>query len=143
MSVPRPMAFPKHLVGQLSRAALAVAATAVALAMGAAMPPRSSSQTPDQAFLAANQEAMARMIVGMEVKASKDVDHNFAAMMIPHHQGAVDLAVLELRYGRNERLRRIAQEIIVGQQQEIAAMHLELGESTPPSAPAPTSPAGP
>ena len=40
-------------------------------------------------------------------------------MMIPHHQGAIDLTVLEIRYGRNERLRRIAQEIVVTQQQEI------------------------
>jgi hypothetical protein len=42
-----------------------------------------------------------------------------------------------LRYGHNEQLRRIAQEIIVEQQQEIIAMHLALGEPLPPSAPAP------
>ena len=60
-------------------------------------------------------------------------------MMIPHHQGAVDMAVLELRYVRNEQLRRIAQEIIVDQQQEIAAMRLALGQPLPPSAPAPTT----
>jgi uncharacterized protein (DUF305 family) len=40
-------------------------------------------------------------------------------MMIPHHQGVIDLTVLEIRYGRNEQLRRTAQEIIVTQQQEI------------------------
>jgi len=61
-------------------------------------------------------------------------------MMAPHHQGAVDMAVAELRYGRNERLRRLAQEIIVTQQQEIAAMHQALGEPLPPSAPSPTIP---
>jgi uncharacterized protein (DUF305 family) len=42
--------------------------------------------------------------------------------MVPHHQGAIDMARIQLRYGHNEQLRRIAQEIIVDQQQEIAAM---------------------
>ena len=65
---------------------------------------------------------------------------DFAAMMIPHHQGAIDMAVAELRHGHNERLKRIAQEIIVDQQQEIAAMRLALGQKLPPSAPAPTMP---
>jgi Domain of unknown function (DUF305) len=57
--------------------------------------------------------------------------------MIPHHQGAIDMAQAELRYGHNEQLRRIAQEIIVEQQQEIIAMRLALGQPLPPSAPAP------
>jgi hypothetical protein len=59
-------------------------------------------------------------------------------MMVPHHQGAIDMARAELRYGKNEQLKRIAQEIIVGQQQEIAAMRLAVGDPLPPSAPAPT-----
>jgi uncharacterized protein (DUF305 family) len=58
--------------------------------------------------------------------------------MIPHHQGAIDMAVAELRHGKNEQLRRIAQEIIVDQQQEITAMRLALGQKLPPSKPAPT-----
>jgi hypothetical protein len=58
-------------------------------------------------------------------------------MMAPHHQGAIEMAQAELRYGHNELLRRMAQEIIVTQQQEIAAMRLALGEPLPPSAPAP------
>jgi hypothetical protein len=52
----------------------------------------------------------------------------FVDMMVPHHQGAVDMAKAVLRYGRNEQLRRMAQEIIVTQQQEIAAMRLAVGE---------------
>jgi hypothetical protein len=59
-------------------------------------------------------------------------------MMVPHHQGAVDMAQAELRYGRNEQLRRIAQEIIVDQLQEIAAMRLALGQPLPPSTASPT-----
>ena len=83
---------------------------------------------------------MDRMMAGMNVKPTGDVDADFVAMMIPHHQGAIDMAVAELRYGKNEQLRRMAQEIIVNQQQEIAAMRLALGQKLPPSAPAPKVP---
>jgi len=62
-------------------------------------------------------------------------------MMVPHHQGAIDMAQAELRHGKNEHLRRIAQEIIVEQQQEIAAMRLALGQKLPPSVPSPDQPA--
>jgi uncharacterized protein (DUF305 family) len=58
--------------------------------------------------------------------------------MVPHHQGAIDMAIAELRFGRNERLRRMAQEIIVTQQQEIAAMRLAVSEPLPSSVPSPT-----
>ncbi len=61
----------------------------------------------------------------------------FVSMMTPHHQGAIEMAQAELRYGHNELLRRMAQEIIVTQQQEIAAMRLALGQPLPPSVPAP------
>ena len=67
----------------------------------------------------------------MAVKPTGDVDRDFVAMMIPHHQGAIDMAQAVLRYGRNEQLRRLAQEIIVKQQQEIAAMRLALGDPLP------------
>jgi hypothetical protein len=92
----------------------------------------------ERPFLTGNQRAMDRMMEGMATKPTGDVDEDFSAMMIPHHQGAIAMAVLELRYGHNEQLRRIAQEIIVDQQQEIAAMRFALGQSPPPSAPAPT-----
>lgn len=95
----------------------------------------------EAAYLAENQAAMDKMMAGMAVKPSGDADADFAAMMIPHHQGAIDMAVAELRHGRNPQLRRIAQEIIVDQQQEIAAMKLALGQKLPPSTPAPTMPA--
>jgi uncharacterized protein (DUF305 family) len=81
-------------------------------------------------FLAANNAAMVKMMAGMNVEASGSVDADFAATMIPHHQGAIDMAQAELRYGHNEQLRRIAQEIIVTQQQEIAAMKLAISAST-------------
>lgn len=91
-------------------------------------------------FLADTEQAMTKMDSGMMAKPSGDVDHDFVQMMVPHHQGAIDMAVAELRYGHNEQLKRIAQEIIVDQQQEIAAMHLALGQPLPPSTSAPTQP---
>ena len=64
----------------------------------------------------------------MGMSYSGDPDRDFANMMIPHHQGAVDMAELELRFGHNERLKRLAQGIIVEQQQEIAVMHQVVAE---------------
>jgi uncharacterized protein (DUF305 family) len=83
--------------------------------------------------LAENVDAMTKMMIDMGIRPTGDVDHDFVAMMVPHHQGAIEMARAELKYGRNERLRRMAQEIIVTQQQEIAAMHLAVGE--PPERP--------
>ena len=96
----------------------------------AAIQPSSSREAP---FISENVNAMTEMLVGMQIKPSGDVDYDFAAMMIPHHRGAIDMAQAELRHGRNERLRRIAQEIIVEQQQEISAMRMALGQPLPPS----------
>jgi hypothetical protein len=93
----------------------------------AAMQP-AATEDDDSQFMAENEAAMQRMMAAMNVKPSGDVDRDFVAMMIPHHQGAVDMAVLILRYGHNEQLRRIAQEIIVNQRQEIDAMRLALGQ---------------
>lgn len=92
---------------------------------------------PEAAYLKENDVAMDRMMNGMSVSPSGDVDHDFVSMMIPHHQGAIDMAQAELRYGRNEQLRRIAQEIVVEQQQEIVAMHVALGQVLPSPSPAP------
>ena len=57
---------------------------------------------------------------------SGDIDHDFASMMIPHHQGAIDMAKAELAYGKDPVMRRLAQEIIIDQQSEIEAMRLRL-----------------
>jgi hypothetical protein len=62
---------------------------------------------------------------------------NDAAMMVSHHQGAIDMAIAVLRFGRNAQIKRLAQEIIVTQQQEIAAMRLAVGQPLPPSVPSP------
>ena len=97
----------------------------------------------EQAFLNDNETAMAKMMTDMAAKPSGDIDRDFAAMMIPHHQGAIDMAILELRDGKNEQLRRIAQEIIVDQLQEIAAMKRAIGEPPTDTTAAPTQAAAP
>jgi uncharacterized protein (DUF305 family) len=90
--------------------------------------------SPEEApFLAENAAAMTKMMDAMHIKPSGDVDKDFVAMMVAHHQGAIDMARAQLRYGHNEQLRRMAQEIIVTQQQEIAAMLLAIGEPVPSS----------
>jgi uncharacterized protein (DUF305 family) len=86
-----------------------------------------------------NNAAMEKMMADMNVKPTGDVDRDFVAMMIPHHQGAIAMAQAFLRYGHNEQLRRLAQEIIVTQQQEIATMRLAIGEPPIQSQPAPVS----
>src|SRR5215468_3050107 len=89
-------------------------------------------------FLAENVAAMKKMMGDMAVKPTGDVDADFVAMMVPHHQGAIDMALAVLRHGRNPQLRRLAQEIIVTQQQEIAVMRLAVGQSLPSSRPSPS-----
>ncbi|MBN3968520.1 MULTISPECIES: DUF305 domain-containing protein [Pseudomonas] len=95
----------------------------------------SSLGTP---FLSENNVAMERMMKGMEVEPTGDVDHDFVIMMSAHHQGAIDMAMTLLKYGKNEQLRRLAQEIIVEQQQEIAAMKLAIGAPLPASVASPS-----
>ena len=97
--------------------------------------------TPAEApFLTENDTAMGKMMTQMTIQPTGDVDHDFVEMMVPHHQAAIDMAQAELRYGRNEPLHRLAQEIIVTQQQEIAAMRLALGEQLPAPVASPDQP---
>ncbi|WP_426616315.1 DUF305 domain-containing protein [Bradyrhizobium sp. McL0616] len=103
------------------------------LCVGAAQ----SSDADEGAFLAATATSMTNMMKDMTIGPAGDIDRDFVSMMVAHHQGAIDMAQAELRYGRNERLRRMAQEIIVTQQQEIAAMLMAIGQPLPPSVPAP------
>ncbi|KUM37982.1 hypothetical protein AR540_14075 [Pseudomonas sp. EpS/L25] len=76
---------------------------------------------------------MTLMMNAMHVPSSGDVDQDFITQMTAHHQGAIDMARIQLQYGHNEQLRRLAQEIIVTQQQEIAVMQQAL--SIPPTSP--------
>ena len=103
--------------------------------------PTSFAGGVESVFLAEHDAAVAKMTAAMKLQPAGDVDADFVATMIPHHQGAIEVAQAELRYGRNERLRRIAQEIIATQREQIAAMHLALAPSAGPDAPSSARPA--
>ena len=69
-----------------------------------------SDRPEEQPFLSENNGAMKKMMADMMIKPSGDVDRDFVEMMVPHHQGAVEMAQAELKYGHNEQLRRLAQQ---------------------------------
>ena len=63
-----------------------------------------------------------RMMADMNVPMTGNADRDFVAMMIPHHQGAVDMAKVELKYGKDPALRRLARNIVRSQEKQIAQM---------------------
>jgi uncharacterized protein (DUF305 family) len=82
-------------------------------------------------FMEATEAGMKRMDRDMAAAPMNgNVDHDFATMMLPHHQGAIDMAKAELSYGKDPVMRRLAQEILVDQQSEIDAMKLWLNKNT-------------
>ena len=90
-------------------------------------PAGSFTASTGKTFAQLMDDSMAVMDHGMKnAPMTDDPDHDFAAMMIPHHQGAIDMAKAELLYGKDPVLRRLAQEIIVTQDQEITVMRLRL-----------------
>jgi uncharacterized protein (DUF305 family) len=108
-----------------------IAEMRLALAGAAAAP---STGGPDDAALVARCDAaMTRMMAAMWIKPTNDVDRDFVALMVPHHQGAIDMAYEELSYGRSEPLHGLAQEIIATQEEQIAVMRRALDEPLTPS----------
>lgn len=67
--------------------------------------PAAGLSAEESAFLKENDAAMTKMMDDMAAKPTGNIDRDFVAMMNPHHQGAIDMAVIELRYGKNEQLR--------------------------------------
>jgi Domain of unknown function (DUF305) len=94
----------------------------------------------EQSFLSENGAAMNKMMAAMMIRPSGNVDRDFVEMMVPHHQGAIDMAQAELEYGHNEQLRRLAQQIVATQQHEIVVMRHALGAKLPPLTASPTQP---
>ena len=113
-----------------------VVAVLFVVSVSRAEPPHQHESSPSQGmplpsitaepFTSLMVQAMERMHKNMSILPSGDPDRDFAAMMIPHHQGAVDMAKVELQFGKNPILRRLAQGIIVEQLQEIEVMQREL-----------------
>ncbi|WP_277188860.1 DUF305 domain-containing protein [Caballeronia sp. BR00000012568055] len=77
----------------------------------------------DSASTAAFQAADHSMMSGMSsIQYTGDADRDFVAHMIPHHEGAVEMAKVELKYGKDAKLRKLAKDIIAAQDKEIAFM---------------------
>jgi uncharacterized protein (DUF305 family) len=66
--------------------------------------------------------ATAEMHRGMNVELTGDPDGDFARAMIPHHQGAIDMAKIALEYGKDPDIRKLAQNVIDAQEKEIAML---------------------
>ncbi|WP_186275855.1 CopM family metallochaperone [Burkholderia gladioli] len=72
---------------------------------------------------AAFQGADQKMMQGMSAPPyTGDADKDFVAHMIPHHQGAIDMAEVELRYGKDPAMKKLAAEIVAAQRTEIRTM---------------------
>src|SRR5262249_35505679 len=125
---------PQHLEPSMRRALALVfmlSGSIAGLALAQDSHGHKSSGLPQSEFAAQIMQAMERMDAGMMVaKPTGNPDRDFASMMIPHHQGAIDMAKAELIYGRDPVLRRLAQGIIVEQQQEIELMQRYLQDTS-------------
>ncbi|MBX9595240.1 MAG: DUF305 domain-containing protein [Roseomonas sp.] len=73
-------------------------------------------------FRAANT----RMHRDMDIRFTGNADRDFAAGMIPHHQGAIEMARIQLRHGTDPDMRKLAEEIIAAQESEIARLRAFL-----------------
>ena len=85
------------------------------------------SDTPVDTALTETMSTMHDAMHDVQLTGKPDID--FARLMIPHHQGAIDMAKVELLFGTDARMRRLAQEIIVTQESEIQLMQKILRES--------------
>ena len=109
-----------------------LAAVLLLVSVSQAQPPHGHEISPPEgtpsaeSFTSLMMRALERMHKDMNIVQTGDPDRDFAAMMIPHHQGAIDMAKVELQFGKNPVLRRLAQGIIVEQLQEIEVMKREL-----------------
>jgi uncharacterized protein (DUF305 family) len=88
-------------------------------------PPRADDSPSTRAYKAAND----RMHKDMNIAFTGNADRDVAAGMIPHHQGAIDMARTVLQYGKDPELRKLAEEIVAAQEKEIAQLRAWLARA--------------
>jgi uncharacterized protein (DUF305 family) len=88
--------------------------------------PAQTAQTPDTPATKGYREANAKMHRDMDIKYSGDADVDFVRGMIPHHQGAIDMAKVALQNAKDEQIRKWATDVIREQEREIAEMQAWL-----------------
>lgn len=86
---------------------------------GHTMPASDTMHPATQAFMAINDQ----MHTAMAIEFTGDPDSDFVRAMIPHHQGAVDMARVVLEHGTDPEIRALAEAIVAAQETEIAFMH--------------------
>ncbi|OXI78319.1 DUF305 domain-containing protein [Burkholderia sp. AU31652] len=115
---------PAFIRTTLHRSAIWMVLTACAFALPAAgqlrpADPVSVPDSPTQAY----RRADSKMMDATEAAHyTGDADRDFVAHMAPHHQGAIDMAQVELKYGKDPTLRQLASRIVAAQRDEIALM---------------------
>lgn len=75
-------------------------------------------------------DAMEKMHHDMAIAPTGDADIDFARGMIPHHQGAIDMAKIVLEKGKDAEIRKLAEDIIAAQEKEIAFLQGWLDKNT-------------
>ena len=107
--------------------------TSLWIAAAVAAVPVSTARPGASGFADQLDRAMETMHHGMAAAArTGDPDHDFVTSMIPHHQGAIDMARALLLYGKDPALRRLAEGIIADQQTEITLMRRWLDQHPAP-----------
>ena len=89
------------------------------------IPPLQAEADPPQE---AQQAANDRMHKDMGIAFTGDADKDFLAGMIPHHQGAIDMAKVVLQHGKDAKVKKLARDIIKAQEREIAMMKTWLAK---------------
>ncbi len=91
-----------------------------------------AAQQPDSPATTGYKRAMDGMMTGMDHPYTGNADRDFVTGMLPHHQGAVDMARVELRYGSDPALKTLARDIIASQTKEQAFMRQWLATHKAP-----------
>ncbi|HEV7268804.1 MAG TPA: DUF305 domain-containing protein [Falsiroseomonas sp.] len=108
--------------------AFSIAAPAFAQHAGHGVPRAAAAEPASTREYRAINERMHRE---MAVQFTGDPDRDFAAAMIPHHRGAIDMARVALRHGRDAEIRKLAEDVIRAQESEIAQLRAFLARTAP------------